>query len=31
MGKYLDPRADMTFWKVFVENKNLMIRKVFVG
>lgn len=25
MGKWLDPRADMTFWKVFVENKDLMI------
>ena len=26
MGKYLDPRADLTFKKVFGEHKNLVIR-----
>ena len=25
MGKYLDPRADLTFKKVFGEHKNLVI------
>ncbi len=25
MGKYLDPRADLTFKKVFADHKDLMI------
>ena len=25
MGKYLDPRADLTFKKIFGEHKNLVI------